>query len=125
MKDWHKSVSLLEATRFAIRGILIAATRERNVRIQILLGTLVVCILIFLHAHVWDIAVVLLAIVLVVGLEMMNTCIELLADALHPEYSAAIRDVKDVAAGAVLLTSIVAGIIGLLIFFSTIQTYAL
>ena len=122
MKQWHKSASLREATRFAIRGIVVAGKREQNVRIHFLVAILVVCALVFLRASVLNIAIALLAIILVIGFEIINTSIELLADLVHPEYSGVIRDVKDIAAGAVLLSSILAILIGLLIFLSTIQS---
>lgn len=122
MKQWHKSSSIREATRFAIRGIVVACRREQNVRIHFLVAILVVCALIFLHANVISIAIALLAIILVIGFEMMNTTVELLADIVNPEYSEVVRNLKDIAAGAVLLSSVIAGVIGLLIFLSTIQS---
>lgn len=125
MKQWHKSSSLFQATRFAIRGIAVASGREQNLRIHLWIALIVLCTLLFLRAHPSDIAVVLLAIIVVIGLEMLNTCIEILADAFHPEYSEAIRDVKDIAAGAVLLSSVIALVIGLLVFSSTIERYFL
>lgn len=125
MKQWRKSASVTEAARFALRGVFIAASREQNVRIHLIIGTLVVCALLFLHASALSIAIVLLAIALVLGMEMINTCLELFADVAHPEYSKAIGDMKDIAAGGVLIASVAAGIIGLLVFSSTIGTYLL
>lgn len=125
MKQWHKSSSLAQATVFALRGIVVAGKREQNVRIHFIIGILAVCALIVLRASIRDVALVLFATVLVIGLEFMNTSIEMLADTVHPEYNHAIRDVKDIAAGAVLLASIAAGVVGLLVFSSTIEAYLL
>ncbi len=125
MNQWHKSSSLAQATRFALRGIVVAGRREQNVRIHFLIGTLAVCALLILRAPVRDVALVLFTIAFVIGLEFMNTSIEILADTVHPEYNGAIRDVKDIAAGAVLLASITAGVVGLLVFSSTIEAYIL
>ncbi|OGY31252.1 MAG: hypothetical protein A3C02_02935 [Candidatus Andersenbacteria bacterium RIFCSPHIGHO2_02_FULL_45_11] len=125
MKQWNKSRSIIDATRFAMRGIAIAGVREQNVRTHMVLGTLVVCMLIFLRAGRLDIIVVLFAIALVISLEMINTCLELFADTVHPEYSEAIRDMKDIAAGAVLFASGIAFVIGILVFLSTIERYFL
>ena len=50
------------------------------------------------------------------SLELSNTAIERLADKVSPEYNEQIGVVKDVMAGAVLASSIVAIIIGLCIF---------
>lgn len=53
---------------------------------------------------------------LVLSAEAFNTAIEIDIDLTSPEYHPAARDTKDVAAGAVLLASFAALIIGLLIF---------
>ncbi len=125
MKQWNKSRSLIDAARYAMRGIRVAGVREQNVRTHIILGTLVVCMLLFLRAERSDIIIVLFAISLVISLEMINTCLELFADTVHPEYSEAIRDIKDIAAGAVLVASGIAFVVGLLVFLSTIERYFL
>lgn len=51
------------------------------------------------------------------SLELTNTAIERLADKVSPEYNAQIGVVKDVMAGAVLVSGIFAILIGLVIFF--------
>lgn len=51
------------------------------------------------------------------SLELTNTAIERLADKVSPEYNVQIGMVKDVMAGAVLVSCIFAIIIGLVIFF--------
>jgi diacylglycerol kinase (ATP) len=64
-------------------------------------------------APVWW-ALIILCIALVVALEAMNAALEYLLDRLHPEFHAEIGCAKDAAAGAVLLASIGAGIVGAL-----------
>jgi diacylglycerol kinase len=125
MKSWSKSRSFSDAMRYAVRGLALASSREQNVRIQVTIGTLVVCILLFLRGSFRDIAIIVFCVVLIVTLEMVNTCLELLADALHPEYSTSIRDMKDIAAGAVLFTSVGVTVVGLIVFLGTIQRYFL
>lgn len=66
----------------------------------------------------WMIAGILIA--LVIGLEVVNSALEKLCDAVHPEKHPLIRDVKDMAAGAVLWASIIAGGIGAWIFIPKI-----
>ena len=58
-------------------------------------------------------ALVGLAVGLVLVAEMANTAIETLADHLHPGQHPEIGVVKDVAAGAVLVASLVAMVVGL------------
>jgi diacylglycerol kinase (ATP) len=48
--------------------------------------------------------------------EALNTAFEFLADAASPEFHPLVRDAKDVAAGAVLLSAVAAAIIGAIIF---------
>lgn len=60
--------------------------------------------------------ILLLTSALVLALEGLNSGIENLADALHPETHPLIKKCKDVSAGAVLLAAILAAAIGIIIF---------
>jgi diacylglycerol kinase (ATP) len=60
---------------------------------------------------------IILAISIVWTAEALNTAFEFLADAASPEFHPLVRDAKDVAAGAVLLTAVAAGIIGVIVFW--------
>jgi diacylglycerol kinase (ATP) len=68
---------------------------------------------------------IILAISLVWTAEALNTAFEFLADAASPEFHPLVRDAKDVAAGAVLITAIAAVIIGLLVFWPYVQRFLL
>lgn len=52
----------------------------------------------------------------VLSAEAFNTAIEIDINLTSPEFHPFARDTKDVAAGAVLISSIIAGIVGVLIF---------
>ena len=56
------------------------------------------------------------AIVIVLAAELVNTAFEHLCDVVQPELHASVKAAKDVAAGAVLVVSIGAAIIGVLVF---------
>src|SRR4051812_39185558 len=60
---------------------------------------------------------IVLAISTVWTAEAMNTAFEFLADAASPNFHPVVRDAKDVAAGAVLLTAIASTIIGAIILW--------
>jgi len=64
---------------------------------------------------------IILAISIVWTAEALNTAFEFLADAASPEFHPLVRDAKDVAAGAVLVTAVAAVIIGAIIFWPYIQ----
>ena len=59
---------------------------------------------------------VVFAIGIVVAAEMLNTAIEKLTDMVSPEFSLKAKVVKDLAAGAVLMASLVAAVVGLIVF---------
>ena len=60
---------------------------------------------------------IILAIAIVWTAEALNTAFEFLADAASPEFHPLVRDAKDVAAGAVLITAIAATIIAAIVFW--------
>ena len=60
---------------------------------------------------------IVLAVAIVWTAEALNTAFEFLADAASPNFSPIVRDAKDVAAGAVLVTAIAAVIIGAIVFW--------
>ena len=59
---------------------------------------------------------ILLTMSLILAAEAVNTAIEIDVDIKSPGYSQAARNAKDVAAGAVLITVFLGGIVGMIIF---------
>ena len=53
-----------------------------------------------------EVALIVAAGITLLAVETLNTSIEMLSDALHPDHSPAIGKVKDVAAGATVITEI-------------------
>ncbi|MFM2076432.1 MAG: hypothetical protein RJA49_322 [Actinomycetota bacterium] len=100
----------------ALRGIAVAS-RGRNFRLMSGTALVVVALGAVYAVSGRDWAILLLCIGAVLSAEMANTAVERLADVVQPEPHPAIRDVKDVAAGAVLLLSIAAAAIGVLVFW--------
>ena len=58
----------------------------------------------------------ILAIGLVLGIEGLNTAVEKIADFVQPEFDEKIGFIKDISAGAVMLVSIAASVVGLIIY---------
>jgi diacylglycerol kinase len=65
---------------------------------------------------------IILAISIVWTAEALNTAFEFLADAASPEFHPLVRNAKDVAAGAVLITAIAAVIIGCVVFWPYVES---
>ena len=91
---------------FAASGIGECWRTESSFRSHVVIGTIVLAGMALLRPEpIWW-AVVGLAIMLVLALELVNSAFERLIDHLHPEIHPEIRWVKDMAAGGVLLLSL-------------------
>jgi len=107
---------LIKSFSNAARGIAILFKSQLNAKIEFSIAVFVVLAGFYFSISSTEWMAILLCIALVLGLEGINTAIELLADKLHPGFDINIGKCKDVAAGAVLIASIVAAIIGFIIF---------
>jgi diacylglycerol kinase (ATP) len=111
----------LRSFSHAIRGILRMIHCQHNAWIHAA-ATLVVLGAGFLfHVSSADWCWIVLAISIVWTAEALNTAFEFLADAASPEFHPLVRDAKDVAAGAVLITAIAAAVIGAIVFWPYIE----
>lgn len=91
--------------------------RHRSIIIQFLLGFLAILAGFALQLTSGEWIAVVLAIVMVIAAEMLNTCIELLCDMYTREYNEMIKAIKDIAAGAVLVISLGALVTAMIILF--------
>lgn len=100
----------------AFSGLLDACRTQSSLRVHGVCGVLVVGLagVTGLTAVEW--AVLLLAIGLVIGLELVNTSIEALVDWVSPEYSELARVAKDTSAAAVLIGALTAMGVGACVF---------
>jgi len=91
--------------KVAFKGIK-DAFKHKAVRIQFVLGILAIIggLLIKLDYYEW--LAFIICIVLVIGAEIFNTCIEKLCDLYSKENDERIRLIKDLSSGAVLVFSI-------------------
>jgi undecaprenol kinase len=97
---------------FAVVGIRDTIRGEASFRAQLFLGLAAAVVLALVRPPLTWLAMCCLSASIVLALELVNTALEHLADRLHPERHIAIQRAKDCAAGAVLLASIAAVIIG-------------
>lgn len=98
---------------YALAGLRSAWRLEASVRTHAAACVAVVVVLALTHAPALWWAVMALTVGTVVSAELMNTAIEALADHLHPGQHPAIGLCKDVAAGAVLISTLAALVVGL------------
>jgi diacylglycerol kinase (ATP) len=103
--------------RYAVAGILRMIRCQHNAWIHAAATLLVLAAAVVLRVSAADWCWIILAISIVWTAEALNTAFEFLADAASPEFHPLVRDAKDVAAGAVLITTIAAATIGVIILW--------
>ena len=86
-----------------------------NFRIMLLIGTLAVIVSAIVQIELIEWCLIILCITIVLTAEALNTAIELICDHVNPNYDNRIGKIKDIAAGAVLISSIGAAAIGTMI----------
>jgi diacylglycerol kinase len=100
----------------AVHGIRLVWKDEANFRIQTFCALLILILLFAFQFSYAESAVVLFAVMSVLGAEMFNTLIEDLLNIIEPKHHTSVGKMKDMMAGIVLLFSVGAAVIGLLVF---------
>ena len=99
---------------YAGRGVWLLVVTEPNARIHLVATVLVVAVSVWLQLSPAEWCAIISAMALVWVAEGANSALEALADHVAPERHPLIGRAKDVAAGAVLIASIAAAVIGLI-----------
>lgn len=108
--------SRIKSFSYAFNGIVQFFRTGVNAKIQLVAGMAAIALGFWFDINLTEWMLVFLCIGMVLGMELMNTALEAMADVLHPEHHPKIGLVKDLAAGAVLITAIIAACIGGIIF---------
>jgi diacylglycerol kinase (ATP) len=99
----------------AYRGLIYAVRTQRNMRFHVVAATLVLVGSLFLGVSKLELAALVLVIMFVFVTEMFNTALEFAVDLATKEYRPLAKLAKDVSAGAVLVSSVGAVLVGYLI----------
>jgi diacylglycerol kinase len=108
---------------YAFNGLRLMLFHQPNFFIHLSLAIIALSLSYFFKLSRDEFLWIVVAIGLVLSAEIFNTAIEKLTDLVQPEQDQRAGQIKDLAAGAVLLLSITALIIGLLIFIPHIFMY--
>lgn len=106
---------VLNSLKNAYIGLIYCFKTQRNMIIHTLVGVVVITLGLVLRISQTEILFLLVAITFVIVAEAFNTAIEISIDLYTKERSELAKLSKDVAAGAVLLTSFFAVIVGITI----------
>lgn len=115
-----KDRPLMESFQDAFAGIAYVLRTQRNMRIHSMMTVSVLVLGWILHVSAMEILFLLSAVVFVIVTEMLNTGIEAVVDLVTPDYHQQARIAKNVAAGAVLVASMYALVVGYLVLGSRI-----
>ena len=110
------SVALGMAFRFALEGLRYVVRSERNIRIQLVLAAAAIALGVWLGLGPIEWSLLALTIGLVLGLECLNTAIEITVTLVSPQAHPLAKAAKDVAAASVLVGAVAAAVVGLLLF---------
>lgn len=101
---------------YAFRGIAVYLKSTHNAWVHLFLFALEIALGVYFHITSTEWLFVIFTLGFVLAAEAFNTAIEIDIDLTSPDYHPYARDTKDVAAGAVLISSVTALLIALVIF---------
>ncbi|MCC5599260.1 diacylglycerol kinase family protein [Nostoc favosum] len=107
--SWKVASNLFVSFKYAWAGISYSFQTQRNFRIHVSVCALAIALSVFLHLQAVEIAVIGVTSGLVLALELLNTAIESVVDlTVKQTYHELAKIAKDCAAGAVLVSALVA-----------------
>lgn len=106
----------LASFKYALRGIRAVVSSERNAKVHILFAILAIGLAIVLQISTMEFLFVFFTILLVFFAEIINTAIEKTLDLISQENNHMVQRIKDMMAGAVLVTAVAAVVVAVVIF---------
>lgn len=112
----RKKADLIGPFRVALNGIVFTFRTQRHMRFHLFVVMIVLLLSIVVNLGLRETLVLLFTITLVLVAEMFNSAIEATVDLVSPNYNPLAKFAKDIAAGAVLISTIIALVVGALLF---------
>lgn len=116
-------MKLVKSFGYALSGIVSCFRSEPNFSIHTVLAVVVLTLSFLCKLSAIEWIAVCFCIALVISMEMLNTAIEKLCNVVQKEVHPAIKKVKDIAAGAVLVSALFSLITGTIIFLPKIINF--
>jgi len=117
-----KNRNLVESFNNAINGIISTIRTERNMKIHITAAVLIILLSFLYKLTHTEFLIVLIVIGIVLICELFNTAVEKLIDLITDVYHPKVKIIKDMAAGAVMISAAVSLIVGYVIFFNRVSS---
>lgn len=116
-----KKPPFYKSLAFAFKGLFLMLKNERNFQIELIAFLVNIVLIGFFRINYIEASFIILACGLVLVAEILNTAIEKLCDFVEPNFHSKIGIIKDISAGAVLLATLFAVIIGILIYWPYLE----
>lgn len=113
-------VNRLKSVGYAFKGMVVLIKTESSIKIQLCIAIAITIAGFYFNISKTEWIAQIAMIGLVMSIEGVNTAVEYIADFIHPDHHPKIGLIKDVAAGAVFIASIIATIIAGLIYLPKI-----
>jgi diacylglycerol kinase (ATP) len=104
----------------AFRGVFLMIKSERNFQLELLAFFINVFLIFYLGLSTIDTILILIVSFGVLSAEIFNTAIEKICDIIQPEFDKRIGFIKDISAGAVILTAVLSVFVGILVYWKYI-----
>lgn len=101
-------------------GVWAVLTRERNMKIHVLVALAAVLLCIVLPVPAWGPPIVVVCIGIVMALECVNTAIEAVVDLVSPEWHELAKRAKDAAAGATLIAALMSVVVAAFVYLPAV-----
>ena len=111
---------IVKSFKYAIDGVREAFQSEKNMKVHFIIMILAIILGVVLKLSSVEWAILIITIGLVLISEFINTSLEQIVDIVSPEIKEKARIAKDVAAAGVLVSAIVAVLIGAFLFLPKI-----
>lgn len=108
---------LLKSFKYAARGLFKTFKEEQNLQVQTTLALIVILMGWYFEIERLEWCFLLVVIGVVILMEIANSAVERITDVLKPRINTYVKEIKDIMAAAVMLASILAVIMGLIIFW--------
>lgn len=106
----------MDRFKYAFQGMIVLFKKDKNFLLHLIFGLIVIVCGFIFHITKVEWLFILLAIGLVLAFETINTAIEYVVDLVTTDYHILAKKAKDVAAFSVIIASIIAVLIGLIVF---------
>ncbi|NER13949.1 diacylglycerol kinase family protein [Leptobacterium flavescens] len=113
-------IKRIKSVGYAFKGAVLLITTEASIKVQVFMSILVTLAGFYFNISSTEWLIQILTIGLIMSVEGVNTAIEKMADFIHPDFNDKIGFIKDIAAGAVFISAIVAVIVACIIYLPKI-----